>query len=310
MIPICLVTGFLGCGKTTFLRHVIGRYAGRKIVYLINDFASINVDASLLNGPDRDVVSIAGGSIFCKCLVTEFVGQLRSLPARFGGEGAPIQGVVIEASGIANPKVIADMLRETRLDAAYRIASVVAVVEPRSLSKLLKTLPNIRAQIEAADTVLLNKTDLFDEAAITACEATLRDITANARIIRTTFGSADLDLFAEGRGHDGLHGEYAPCRDPHFASASVAIRLPVDPDKLGNALGATGDLFYRVKGFVPTTTGTAYVDFSAAGLTIAPAGETTDGGLVMIAKGEERPALDDFAKRLEAGAFSVGSTAN
>ncbi len=147
-IPLSLVTGFLGSGKTTFLKHTARRLAGRRIVYLVNEFSALDVDTQSLRQISPDVIAIPGGSIFCKCLVGDFIQTLSRVPQRFGssqpGSADTIEGLIVEASGIANPKVVADMLRETKLDAVYSLASVVAIVDPGSFGKLLVTLPNIR----------------------------------------------------------------------------------------------------------------------------------------------------------------------
>ena len=92
MIPLALVTGFLGSGKTTYLKQLIDRYHDRKLVWLVNEFSARDVDAAVLGGETADVVSIAGGSIFCRCLATEFIAHLRDLPARFGTPAAPVAG--------------------------------------------------------------------------------------------------------------------------------------------------------------------------------------------------------------------------
>ncbi|MBL7076600.1 MAG: hypothetical protein ISS31_03920, partial [Kiritimatiellae bacterium] len=137
MIPLALVTGFLGCGKTSFLKHTVARYRDRRIVYLVNEFSPLDVDGALVESEDADVVAIPGGSIFCKCLVTEFIGQLQ----RIAREYPDAEGVIIEASGMANPAVVGTMLHETKLDAIYELATVVAVVDPGSFLKLRHTLP-------------------------------------------------------------------------------------------------------------------------------------------------------------------------
>lgn len=175
-IPISLITGWLGCGKTTLLKRVIHENRERRLVYLINDFSPMDVDAGLLRQEGDHVVSIPGGSIFCKCLVTEFIGNLKRVVEEFHSATAPVEGVVIEASGMADPRVVGDMLRETRLDAYYEIRSVISLVEPRSFLKLIHTLPNIIAQIESADRVLLNKCDLYEEPQLAETEAELKKI--------------------------------------------------------------------------------------------------------------------------------------
>ena len=284
MIPLCLVTGFLGSGKTTFLRHIAARHAAEKIVYLVNDFSPQDVDGLLLEEIEDDVVSIPGGSIFCKCLVTQFLGHLRTIPERFGSDEAPIEGVVIEASGIADPMVVEHMLAETALDEVYELTTIVSIVDPGSLSKLVRTLPNIRAQIAAADVVLLNKTDLFGAEAVAQAERIVREINAGAPIVPTVRCAADVELFTVGRQH-GLQGDYAPCVDPNYARFSVTFDRPVDIAALMRELNMFRDDLYRAKGFVPIQEGAAYIDLSAAGLTVEPVREAQTTGLAIIARG-------------------------
>jgi G3E family GTPase len=263
MIPVCLVTGFLGSGKTALLRHIARQHAGQRLVFLVNEFAAVDVDGPVLehDAPGR-VLGLPGGSIFCTCLVSEFIRVLKELPDRFG---ADIDGVVIEASGVANPKVVTRMLAETRLDEVYRIASVIAVADPGTFATLLQTLPNLRAQIEASDHVLVNKSDLFDEEVLRATEGAACEINPAAAVTRTQYGHIDLDLFS-GSTPRRVAGEYAQCRDPNYAKASVRFTRPVDLARFLPALESFGPSLYRAKGFVPTPNGVFYVDVSSSGV--------------------------------------------
>ncbi|MDH3982239.1 MAG: hypothetical protein OES84_04980, partial [Kiritimatiellaceae bacterium] len=79
MIPICLITGFLGTGKTTLLKRIVEENRDRKWIYLVNEFSALDVDGAIVSAENPDVISIPGGSIFCKCLVTEFIGQMTKI---------------------------------------------------------------------------------------------------------------------------------------------------------------------------------------------------------------------------------------
>lgn len=303
-IPLSLVTGFLGSGKTTFLKYTADRLAGQPVVYLVNEFSSLDVDGQDLRQIGPDTICIPGGSIFCKCLVGEFITALSEIPEKFCSPAKPIAGVIVEASGIANPKVVADMLRETKLDAVYGLSCVVAVVDPGSFGKLLVTLPNIRAQVEAADVILVNKVDLFDQKDIAATEAAVRQIRPEARIVRTIRGAADIELFGEPPVRD-IHGQYALCADPYYARFSVTFDHSVDLKRLRAAISDLGEDLYRVKGFVPTMEGTMYLDRSAAGLSV----ESRDAGgvepgLAMIARADRPQRVEQFIEDIEAGRFA------
>lgn len=267
-IPVSLITGFLGCGKTTLLKKVIHDNRDRRIVYLINDFSRMDVDAALLQQEGDNVVSIPGGSIFCKCLVTEFIGNLKKVIEEFHTAETPVEGVIIEASGMADPLVVSDMLRETGLDEHYEIRSIVSIVDPRSFRKLVKTLPNIISQIEAADTVLLNKTDLYDEPQIAETETAVREIKPDVTLIRCSFSNVELDLLGGQSKAAALHGEYAKCKDPHYDRFETPNNAPADPDRIKQFIQENEDDIFRVKGYLQTEEGTVFFDYSKAGFRI------------------------------------------
>jgi G3E family GTPase len=292
MIPICVVTGFLGCGKTTFLKKIVEREQNRRIVYLVNEFASVDIDGELVAKDGETVVTVPGGSIFCKCLVSEFIKQMRMIAVQFHTTSDPLDGVVIEASGMANPMVILDMLRETGLDKEYRLSRVVSVVDPRSLLILIHTLPNIKSQIQASDIVLLNKTDMYPEEQIQKTEETILQINKTTTVIRTNFCSAVVELFPQ-TSPGQMHGEYAKCKDPHFDSYTRYITRLLDPVKLEAQLTEFKDEIYRVKGFILTESGTFYVDFSQAGFSLMKVDDRRDTQAVLafIVKGNASEKL-------------------
>jgi G3E family GTPase len=288
MIPLILITGFLGSGKTTLLRRIADRTKDLKVVYLVNEFSFQDIDGELLSEEGVDAVVIPGGSIFCHCLVTDFIQHLSALPERFGGAGAPINAVVVEASGIANPRVVQQMLVETRLNETYELARVITVVDPKSFLKLIQTLPNIRSQVEAADWVILNKLDLGTPQEIAATESEIEQIRPGAKVIRTRFCDADLDLFG-GVAERDLSGEYAERADPNYARLILAYGGDADLDALEAALREAGDAVFRMKGFAPVEDGTVYVDYSAGGFRAEPC-QAAPGELQCIVHG---PRVDE-----------------
>jgi len=255
MIPLVLATGFLGSGKTTFLRRVAQRECARHLVFLVNEFSPLDVDGDLVAEVAEDVIRVPGGSIFCRCVVHDFITQMQAVPERFG----TIDGLVVEASGIADPGVVGKLLQDTGLDALYELRTVVALVDPGTLPKLLKTLPNMTAQIRAADVVLLNKCDLFDEEEIANTEKLVRELNPLADLQRTTFGAYDGDLFAL-RSAGKPAGDYAACRDPNYARFKVADDGIRDAAAFVQAVSGLGALLYRLKGVVQTPAGDLRID--------------------------------------------------
>ncbi len=295
MIPLALVTGFLGSGKTSFLKHTVAHYRDRRLVYLVNEFSPLDVDGALVADEEADVVAIPGGSIFCKCLVTEFIGQLW----RIARDYPDAEGVIIEASGMANPAVVGSMLHETKLDAIYELATVVAIVDPGSFLKLQHTLPNVADQVRAAQVVLLNKTDCHDAATLDTTETVLRGLNATAVLQRTTLGRTDVDLFAPASVAPDIDGDYAKCRDPNYRSEVLSASADVDLDQLAESLRALGDDCYRAKGYLPSEGKLHFIDLSSSGLTITPTERLgTQGELALILKGSAPEAATAAVKRV------------
>ena len=257
MIPICLVTGFLGAGKTTFLKNHIRRTADRRFVYIVNDFSAIDVDGRLIGELDADVISVAGGSIFCRCVVTDFIKTLKSVQMEYDG----IEGVIIEASGIASPGVISTLLSETGLDRVFSLRSVIGLVDPGSVNKLIDTLPAITDQIRSSDILLINKSDIYDSDALDAVEESLREINSTALIVRTQFSGSELDPF-DPKNHDELTGEYAQCRDPHFASFSIYPRDDMTAADVSTLIEKHIKSIYRLKGAMLIDGKPNYIDVS------------------------------------------------
>ncbi len=287
-IPICLVTGFLGSGKTTLLKHLAAKPDATGLVFLVNEFSPRDIDGALVSSRHPDVISVPGGSIFCKCLVTEFIAKLSDIPKRF----ARPRGVVIEASGMANPKVMQTMLQETKLDQTYRLARIVSVIDPGSFHKLLHTLPGIRAQIEAADLALMNKSDRFPPDVLAQTGQQLQEIRPGIRILQTAYCQADFTLFPPAPLPHTTGGEYAPCRDPSYVTASFTPDGKIDLQELEQIIEAASEDLYRLKGYATHQDGrTYYIDWTTSGFTSRPATEPHAPAIVLIHKGDPSPAL-------------------
>lgn len=283
MIPLALIAGFLGAGKTTFLTAYARRLAGRKIVFLVNEFAATDVDSPVLAETACDVIGISGGSIFCRCKVTEFLRELGGLHERF----PDAEGVVVEASGMADPSAARSLLDEAGLGRTFRYTGTITLVDPTTLPKVLDTLPAAERQVAAADIVVVAKADLHGEAVLAATEGLVRGINGSARILRSAHGDCDLDPLALGDPR-WVDGEVLLC-----SQGMLAIELPcpgrLDAAALGTAIAALGDGLLRAKGFVLDHAGWRYLDWSAGRLRIDPSPAGPPGvALIVLPQAVER----------------------
>ena len=272
-IPVYLITGFLGAGKTTLVNRLLAGSLGRGAGLLVNDFGDVVVDAGLLrrrssplDDPEApDIFEVAGGSIFCSCKTDNFALGLRTFanirPAR----------LFVEASGMSDPSGLDKILADYRLAADFRLARVICLADAVRTPRMMENLPALTLQIEAADVVLVNKCDLADEADITAFEERIRRLNPGAEVVRTIQAelSAD-DLAAPASAH--RRGRIASCSTPSNRPSCLQFeahgmsRSAVEAF-LHDHLSET----WRIKGWIQTADGAWwYVSDNAGSLEWTP----------------------------------------
>ncbi|MBK1841947.1 GTP-binding protein [Azospirillum sp. YIM B02556] len=157
-VPVMLVTGVLGSGKTTLINHILNAAAGRRFAAIVNDFGAINIDEAILSASGRSVIGLKNGCICCS-LQGDLLRTLRTILSH----KPRVDGIVIEASGISDPRGIVAALFDPVLRDAVGLDSVVTVVdaEEHDVADGLW-----RTQIEAADFVVLSKADRVSDKAL------------------------------------------------------------------------------------------------------------------------------------------------
>lgn len=202
-IPFHLVTGFLGSGKTTFLKTFLAQFGDKKRVALIqNEFAETGIDGrELQDGGWRfDLLEINKGSVFCVCLFSDFRLQLQN----FVEEHQP-DIVLLEATGLADPIAISELLMDENLQKQLYLSKVWTVIDAQNYEKV-KKMPAVKNQIVIADNIIVNKTDLISAAEKQSLEMEISNANPLAKIILTTYCKLDVDdlythkeLFIEGK---------------------------------------------------------------------------------------------------------------
>ena len=283
-IPVTVITGFLGAGKTTLIRHLMTNANGRKLAVLVNEFGSEGVDGEILkscadaNCPAENIVELANGCICCT-VADDFIPTMEELLAR---KVRP-DHILIETSGLALPKpllkafdwpeirsritvdgVIA--LADAEAVAAGRFAPNPAAVEAqraadRSINHETPLSEVFEDQISCADIVLLTKADLAGEAGIAAARRVIAaeaprpvpvlgvtDGAIDPQVILGLNAAAEDDLAARPSHHDGEEDH------EHDDFASIVVELPeiVDVDALLASVGrlAREQNVLRTKGFL------------------------------------------------------------
>lgn len=177
-IPVTVVGGYLGAGKTTLVNHVLRHAGGLRIAVLVNDFGELPIDADLIEARSDEVVSVVGGCVCCS-FGSELIDALKKIPLL-----SPIpRHVLIETSGVALPGAVA---RSLTLLPAYHLDGTVVLadaetVRARAADRYLSD--TVTRQLADADFVVLNKTDLVPAREVTALEQWLREQAPRARLI-------------------------------------------------------------------------------------------------------------------------------
>jgi cobalamin biosynthesis protein CobW len=282
-VPCTIVTGFLGAGKTTLIRHVLANAGGRRLAVIVNEFGDVGIDGEILKGcgdaacPEDNIVELANGCLCCT-VADEFVPALDIILSR----QPAVEHIVIETSGLALPKPLVQAFHWPAIKSRVTVDGVVAVVDGVAvangrLAADLDALARQRAadpslehddpveevfedQIACADLVVLNKRDLLDAAGIEKAMAKIAGALPRAvKIVSVADGKVDpAALLGLGVGTEDdienrrtRHDNEKEHDHDDFDSFVVPLPEITDPAALAARVAATADTHdvFRVKGF-------------------------------------------------------------
>jgi G3E family GTPase len=253
-LPVTVIGGYLGAGKTTLVNHLLRHNEGLRLAVLVNEFGDLPIDADLIESQEDGLMSISGGCVCC-AFGSDLIGALEDMLAM---RPRP-DHVLIEASGVALPASIAvtvGLVRGLRPDAVLVLADAEQIRANATHRYLSDTIDR---QLQQADILLLTKTDLVSPDMHDSVTGWLRGRAPGARIlpvvkgavpISAVLGALPLPARHSPDGATGAHGL--------FASTVLVPPGPVDAERLARALAEYPGVT-RAKGHVETAKGPALI---------------------------------------------------
>ncbi len=258
-IPVTVVTGFLGSGKTTLINHILKGQHGQKVAVIVNEFGEIGIDGQLMIEEDEEQLVEFNNGCLCCTVRGDLVRTLEDLSHR-----ADLDSVLIETTGIADPAPVAStFIVSEEISSKFSLDAFVTVVDAPNLNRNLIDSHEAQEQVAFADIILLNKTDLVLPEELKRIEQKLRSLNPLAKIHYTEFSAIALPLILRVGAFDlEAKLEVDPCflddleHERDSIGSFVTSEKPIDMNRFMLWMNAQaqekGEDLYRTKGLFST----------------------------------------------------------
>ncbi len=246
-IPVTIITGYLGSGKTTFLNHILRKYSNTKFAIIENEFGELGVDRDLLLDKDIPVYEMHNGCICCS-LNKAFYQTLENII----DNRLEIDHLLVETTGVADPVQIVDLFMFNKfIQKNYIIDSVICLTDSAALEKNLKSEPEVLKQIALADIVMLNKTDLLKTSDTKDLRKLIGEINPMAEVIETLYAHTNGSPILNTKAYSCNHIERSTMSFDGFPGTFKGAEKPIVLDGYDHVLGQNSNKHaIQAEGFV------------------------------------------------------------
>lgn len=249
-----LITGFLGAGKSTFLKKFIKLFEGKKLQLIINEFGAEDVDGVLLSSLGIELEEITGGSVFCSCRIDQFEKALST----FVEEDTDV--VIVEASGLSDPTGVRNLLYESERFPHILYKGSICLVDAVRFPKVYAKSRTCVKQIAAADLALINKIDRAKPEELEKTRQLVKDHRPDLTIYETAYGETNEDILdALSKAKTDIDSVMPLTADITTKKLAVKIKAGIPKEILERFLKLFVETTFRVKGFVETDEGLCLV---------------------------------------------------
>lgn len=203
-IPVTLLSGFLGSGKTTLANRILTEQHNQRIAVIVNEFGDVGIDGSLVVSSEDNVVELSNGCICCT-VRNDLVETLRDLLERRDQASgkAPFERVLIEASGMASPgPAVQTLLIDPLLSENFQLDGVITMAHAQHIARQLGEHPEASDQVGYADRIVINHCDQCEPSEIEVAEAAIRSCNGEAEVRRSTRAAVDIGVLLDARPWD------------------------------------------------------------------------------------------------------------
>ncbi len=277
-MPVTVIGGYLGSGKTTLVNHLLRNADGRRLAILVNEFGELPIDADLIEADDGDVISLTGGCVCCSYgndLMMALMDMAKMEPRP--------DHIILESSGVALPGAIAgsvSLLNDYSLDGILVLTDAETVQERANDKYMADT---ILRQLQDANIILLNKIDLISDDKKAALNDWLQEKTQSATIIHTQNSVVPIEIALQSFEHDGgFSADRSTHSTSQFETKFFALNNSIDVKALAEELAEVPEIV-RAKGFVQNEDGVLKtLQLVGQRFEITPAPNEVEAGIVVI----------------------------